>query len=61
MTRTKLVVFHCPKTGKLVPHFIAEHPNEDDIHRFDAVECAACGTFHLINRATGEAPAQTDT
>ncbi len=58
--RMKPTVFRCMSTGKLVQHFIAEYPNEDDVRRFETVNCNACGLPHLINRATGKALGQKD-
>jgi len=54
------VLFRCPTTGKLVQHFIDDHATADDDHRFNSVQCAACGLTHLINRATGKALGQQD-
>jgi len=54
------VIFRCPTTGKQVQHFLAEEIGPDDHHRFNAVQCAACGLTHLINRATGKVLGQQD-
>lgn len=54
------VLFRCPTTNKLVQHFLADQPNEGDCHRFDSVQCNACGLVHLVNRATGKAMGQKE-
>ena len=43
------MLFRCPNTGDLVQHFIADEPNTEDEHRYDPVECLACGALHFVN------------
>jgi hypothetical protein len=50
----KPMLYRCPKTGDVVQHFIADEPDAEDEHRYDAVECLACSSLHYINPATGK-------
>ena len=50
----KPVLYRCPNTGEMVQHLVADEPDTEDEHRYDAVECPACSFLHFINPATGK-------
>lgn len=48
-------LFRCPLTSFLVQGFSAEIEGSDDRRRrYEAIDCLACGSMHLVNPATGK-------
>ncbi len=60
MEKMKPALYRCQTTGKLVQHFIAAEVSDDDPHRFDPIDCAACGRTHFVNHSTGKVLGQRD-
>lgn len=48
-------LYRCPFTSFLVQGFSAENEMSDgQTRRYEAVDCPACGSMHLVNPTTGK-------